>query len=137
MPGKLDEISAAIGELRSSVVTLFRRADEDRRKTDQDRLRVEEDRRKQEQRHNDNQRAMAQMRETSATAHAELRKALEDLTREIRASPPPQIGAMSRGRMMALATVGLVTLWIIGRVLESAFSWLIAHFLNMKFGSGG
>ena len=133
-PNKLDDVSVAIGQIQAEIKTLFKRADEDRDT--------------QKGHHEANQQAMGQLRDGTQSAIGELRgtatkhydqttRALEDLTREVKAltaRPPAEIGGMSRGRLALLASIGLVTLWIIGRLIEAGFSWLITHLLNMKFG---
>ena len=121
MPGKLDEISLAIGQIQSDIKTLFRRADEDRAEQDE--------------RHRANQDAMGETRDATQKAIGELRQAIRGEVRAAMAGATPSM-PMTRTRLAVLASVGLVTLWVIGRVIEAGFSWVITHFLNLKFGGG-
>ena len=119
MTGKLDDISLAIGQIQSDIKTLFKRADEDRAEQDE--------------RHKANQDSMGETRQATQKAIAELRDAIGREVRAAIASAPP-VTPMSRTRLAVLASIGLVTLWLIGRMIEAGLSWVIEHFLNMKFG---
>ena len=46
----------------------------------------------------------------------------------------PQIDAMhvSRSKLVVLASLGLFTLWVLGRAMEAGITWVVMHFLNIK-----
>jgi hypothetical protein len=146
---RLDDLSVAIGDIQSSLRTLFKRADEDR-----------ED---QAKRHAANQEAIGELRQTLQLSNSELRQsavdrwnaataaieqvakiatarddtmttALADLSRELKehsdvvANMEPRITSLqiSRGKLAALAGVGILSLWVIGQAAEAGFNQLLA-----------
>jgi hypothetical protein len=133
MAGDFDEISRAVGVIENAVAELKDRASEDREVGDR--------------RHQQNQDAINELKQTgagtkSALDHlaSETKGAIDRLTsemkRQVTVTPPaplPQVQA-SRGRLYALASVGLVTLWIVGRAIESGVGWAVEKLLKMKFG---
>lgn len=127
MVNKLDDISVEIGEIRSSLKTLFNRAQEDRQQ--------------QQRNHDANQQAIGDLRDGTQKAISELAQtathrweettdALRNLTTKLQehadavSNMKPEIRDLkiSRGRLAALASVGLLALWVIGRALEAGIS---------------
>jgi hypothetical protein len=153
---RLDDLSVAIGNIQSSLQTLFKRADEDRET--------------QARRHDANQKAIGDLRNDMQSANSELRRsaverwdgataaiervaqvattrddtmtaALADLSRELKehsdvvANMEPKITSLqiSRGKIAALAGVGILSLWVIGQAAEAGFNQLLAWAFK-KFG---
>jgi hypothetical protein len=106
MPGKLDEISRAIGSLETSVRELRRRTDENRKM--------------QARRHAD----------SSAT----LRELAEKLDRHAAAvaTIQPAVAALelSRSKLATWASIGLAAVMILGWVVEAAVKWAVAWTLS-------
>jgi hypothetical protein len=125
---EIDDLSLTIGEIKTSVKALERRAEEDRRLS--------------EKRHDDNQSAIRQVeRQNDATSRAigDLSKTLEALIKKFDAhvlSVQPQLAAAlgSRARLTALASIGLIALLAIGKLIETGATWLVQHFISIKFG---
>lgn len=134
--GKLDEISEAIGRLRTAVDMIS--------------TSMMENRRVQDKRHSDNQEAFAEIRQSTQQAVSELRqvaadrysdttRALEKLSFELRehaeavATIRPQLTALQvgRARLVLLASVGLLAIFVIGRALETGLqagvTWIFQH----------
>jgi hypothetical protein len=108
MPGKLDEISRAIGSLETGFQELKHRLDENREL--------------QARRHADNSAALHELAE-KLDQHA-------DAVARIR----PTIAALelSRSKLATLASVGLVAVMILGWIVEAGvkwtLSWALSHF---------
>jgi chromosome segregation ATPase len=145
MPGRLDELSVAIGEIKASLRTLFQRAEEDRAQRARE--------------HADNQRALGGLRQDTQKAIGELRqvatdrysettKAVEGFTEELGelrqelrnhaaavSNMQPQIASLqtSRGRLATFAAIGVLALWAVGRAIEAGISQ-IAGMIFKKFG---
>lgn len=103
------DISRAIGNMESSIKNIEKRA--------------EEDRELQNTRHSENQDALQKLGD-------ELKKHAV----QVQMPHLAQGEAISRIRLATLASVGLVTLWIVGRALEAGLGWFIERVLHMKFG---
>jgi hypothetical protein len=106
MPGKLDEISRAIGSLETSVHALNRR--------------MEETRELQARRHADNSTALRELAEKldqHAAAVAMIR---------------PMVAALelSRSKLATWASIGLAAMVILGWVIEAGVKWAVAQLLS-------
>jgi prefoldin subunit 5 len=107
MPGKLDEISEAIGRLRSSVADIQRR--------------MEENRKLQERRHADNSAALRDLVQ-KLDKHAE---AVESIR--------PTVAALelSRSKLTTFASVGFAAVvllgWLVEAVVKWTTGWLLSH----------
>jgi prefoldin subunit 5 len=107
MPGKLDEISEAIGRLRSSVADIQRR--------------MEENRKLQERRHADNSAALRDLVQ-KLEKHAE---AVESIR--------PTVAALelSRSKLTTFASVGFAAVvllgWLVEAVIKWTTGWLLSH----------
>jgi hypothetical protein len=108
MPGKLDEISEAIGRLRASIADIQRRLDENRKL--------------QERRHADNSAALrdlGQKLDNNAAAVETIRPTVAALV-------------LSRSKLATWASIGLTAVVILGWIVEGAVKWmvgaLLAHF---------
>ncbi|MGB6536646.1 MAG: hypothetical protein WBF58_11870 [Xanthobacteraceae bacterium] len=107
MRGKLDEISEAIGRLRSSVADIQRR--------------MEENRKLQERRHADNSAALRDLVQ-KLDKHA-------DAVESIR----PTVAALelSRSKLTTFASVGFAAVvllgWLIEAVVKWTAGWLMSH----------
>jgi hypothetical protein len=148
------QVSQDIGRIQSSLVTLFKRADEDRvtqrHHHEANQLSMGEFRQS-------TQKAISELKDTASKRYEGIERALDGLTSELRdhAAAVSRIQAaeakkleirdaraaasdvsaqMSRNRLVALAGLGLLTLWIVGRLLEAGMTWMVGHFLGMKFG---
>jgi hypothetical protein len=106
MPGKLDEISRAIGSLETSVRDLKRRMDENREL--------------QARRHADNSAALRELAE-KLDQHAAAVAMIQ-----------PTVAALelSRSKLVAFASIGLAAVVILGWVLEAAVKWAVATLLS-------
>lgn len=106
MPGKLDEISEAIGALRASVADIQRRMDENREV--------------QERRHEDNANALKQL-SVKLDQHA-----------AAVASMQPTVTALelSRSRLAGWAAIGFACVVVFGWILEEAAKWLVSWILS-------
>lgn len=128
MPGKLDEISRAIGAIETSVKAQDKRSDEDRDLANH--------------RHNENQKAIGDLRQDTQRAISELShtasdrwedttNTLNELRRDLLAHAAavstiqPQVAALqlSRGRLALLASIGLIA---VSAILEAAKAFLAA-----------
>lgn len=106
MPGKLDEISEAIGRLRASVAEIQRRLDDSRKL--------------QERRHADTTAALrdlAQKLDVHAAAVETIRPTVAAL-------------ALSRSRLATWASIGLAAVVVLGWILEAAIKWLVSAALS-------
>jgi hypothetical protein len=106
MPGKLDQISHAIGSLETSVRELRHRFDENREL--------------QGRRHADNSaalRELAQKLDRHAAAVAMIQPTVAALE-------------LSRSKLVTFASIGLAAVVILGWVLEAAVKWAVAAFLS-------
>ena len=106
MPGKLDDISEAIGRLRASVTDIQRR--------------MEENRKLQEERHADNRAALrdlAQKLDKHATAVESIRPTVAALE-------------LSRSKLATWASVGLTAVVLLGWIVEAAVKWLVTAILS-------
>jgi hypothetical protein len=107
MPGKLDEISEAIGRLRSSVADIQRR--------------MEENRKLQERRHADNSAALRDLVQ-KLEKHAE---AVESIR--------PTVAALelSRSKLTTFASVGFAAVvllgWLVEAIVKWTTGWLLSH----------
>lgn len=108
MPGKLDEISRAIGALETSVRELKRRMDENRNL--------------QARRHADNAaalRALSEKLDQHAAAVAMIRPTVAALE-------------LSRSKLATWASIGLAAVMILGWIVEAGvkwcLSWALSHF---------
>lgn len=118
------EISRAIGAIEASIKNIE--------------LRATEDRKLQNKRHDDNQAAIERLESTEN----DTKNAVATLTKELRqqaltvSGMQPQISSLqvSRTRLATLASLGLLTLWFVGRALEYGAQWLIEHLFKIKFG---
>lgn len=133
MAGQFDEMSRAIGVIENAVEELKNRATEDREVGDK--------------RHQQNQDAINDLKQSSGRTKTALDhlasetkgaidKLVAEVKRQVTITPPaplPQVQA-SRGKLYALASIGLVTLWLLGRLIESGVGWAFTKLLNMKFG---
>jgi len=102
MAGKLDEISEAIGRLRSSVADIQKR--------------MEENRKLQERRHEDNSAALRDLGEKldkQATAVEIIRPTVAAL-------------ALSRSRLATWASIGLAAVVVLGWIVEAALKWALS-----------
>jgi len=106
MPGKLDEISEAIGRLRASVADIQRR--------------MEETRKLQERRHADNSAALHHLAE-KLDKHA----ASVEMIR-------PTVAALelSRSKLATWATVGFAVVVVLGWCVEAGFKWAMERTLS-------
>ena len=102
MPGKLDEISRAIGSIETSVRELQRRADEDREIHDRW--------------HSENSAAIAALTE-KLDQHA----AAVEMMRPVVAALE-----LSRSKLATWATIGLAGVVFFGWVLEAAVKWAVS-----------
>lgn len=128
MPGRLDEISRAIGAIETSVRAQDKRSDEDRDLANR--------------RHNENQSAIGDLRQDTQRSMSELSQTaterwnhttevLNELRRDLLAhaaavsSIQPQVAALqiTRGRLIMLASIGLVAVSVI---IEAAKAFLAA-----------
>lgn len=145
MVGKLDEISRAIGAIETSVKAQDDRSKEDR----EERLRE----------HRENQSRMGEIAQSTAASIAELGRTAaqrwEDTCRELASlrtavtqqgtkldehaaavsAIQPQVAALqvSRGRIVAFASIGVLALWVIGQALTVGYQQLLAWAFK-KFG---
>ena len=106
MPGKLDEISEAIGRLRASVADIQQR--------------MEENRKLQERRHADNSvalRALAEKLDKHAAAVESIRPTVAALE-------------LSRSKLATWASIGLAAMVILGWVIEAGVKWAVAQLLS-------
>lgn len=106
MPGKLDEISEAIGRLRASVADIQRR--------------MEENRKLQERRHADNSAALRDVGEKldkQANAVEVIRPTVAAL-------------ALSRSRLATWASIGLAAVILLGWIVEAALKWAVSSALS-------
>lgn len=106
MPGKLDEISEAIGRLRASVADVRRRLDDDRKL--------------QERRYAETSAALrnlAQKLDVHAAAVETIRPTVAAL-------------ALSRSRLATWASVGLAAVVVVGWVVEAALKWAVSAALS-------
>ena len=108
MPGKLDEISRAIGSLETSVRELKRRMDEN--------LKI------QTRRHADNAatlRELAEKLDQHAAAVASIRPTVAALE-------------LSRSKLATWASIGLAAVMVLGWVVEAGVKWaanlILSHF---------
>lgn len=106
MPGKLDEISEAIGRLRGSVADIQRR--------------MEENRKLQERRHADNSAALRDLGEKLDKQAA----AVEVIRPTVAAL------ALSRSRLAAWASIGLAAVVLLGWIVEATVKWAISAALS-------
>lgn len=106
MPGKLDEISRAIGSIETSVRELQRRADEDREIRDRW--------------HAENSAAIAAL-----TKKLDQHAAAVEMMR-------PTIAALelSRSKLAAWATIGFAGLVVFGWVVEASIKWVVGWLLS-------
>lgn len=106
MPGKLDEISEAIGRLRASVADIQRR--------------MEENRRLQEERHADNRAALRDLAQ-KLDKHA---AAVESIR--------PTVAALeiSRSKLATWASIGITAVVLLGWIVEAAVKWLVTATLS-------
>lgn len=148
------QVSKDIGNIQSSLITLFKRADEDR---ETQRSNHQANQQSLGELRNGTQKAIAELRRTATARYGRMERALDGLTGELRhhAATVSRIQAaeakaierrsaeraateatseMSRNRLMALAAVGLLAIWLVGRLLEAGLTWMVGHFLGMKFG---
>lgn len=107
MPGKLDEISRAIGAIETSIRELWRRADEDRETRDrwhaESRAAIA---------------ALAQKLDKHAAAVEMMRPAVAALV-------------LSRSKLAAWASIGLASVavfgWIVEAMIKLAVTWVWSH----------
>jgi outer membrane murein-binding lipoprotein Lpp len=106
MPGKLDEISRAIGALETSVHELQRRMDENREL--------------QTRRHADNAAALRSLA-AKIDQHAQSVESIR-----------PTVAAleMSRSKLATWASIGFAVAVLAGWVVEAAVKWLVAWALS-------
>jgi outer membrane murein-binding lipoprotein Lpp len=106
MPGKLDEISRAIGSLETSVRELQRRMDENREL--------------QGRRHADNAAALRDLA-AKIDQHAESVESIR-----------PTVAALelSRSKLATWASIGFAVAVLAGWVVEAAVKWLVAWALS-------
>jgi hypothetical protein len=106
MPGKLDEISRAIGSIETSVRELQRRADEDREIRDRW--------------HAENLAAIAALTQ-KLDQHAIAVEAIR-----------PSVAALelSRSKLAVWATIGFAVVVVFGWVFEAAVKWAVAWALS-------
>jgi hypothetical protein len=106
MPGKLDEISRAIGAIETSVHELRRRADEDRDIRDcwhaESRAAIA---------------ALTRKLDQHATAVATMRPAVAALE-------------LSRSKLAAWASIGFAGVVVFGWIVEAAIKWAVAWTLS-------
>ncbi len=105
MPGKLDEISEAIGRLRASVADIQRR--------------MEENRRLQERRYAD----------TSAALRDVVQKLDEHAAAVEVIRPTVAALALSRSRLATWATIGFAAVVMLGWIVEASVKWAVSSFL--------
>lgn len=147
-PSGLDDLSVAIGDIQASLRSLFKRADEDRdtqaRQHIANQLALGAMR-------NDMQTANSELRQSAverwqqatvaidrvadiATARDdEMKVAIADLGHQLAehsaavSNIKPQITSlqMSRGRLAALATTGVLALWVVARAIEMGINQLV------------
>lgn len=152
-PSKIDHLNdtlggllTAIGEFRSDIKTLYTRGSEDRRERQKE--------------HRENQDRMGEIAQSTARAIAELGQTAtdrwEETSREIislraavtaqgekldehAAAVSSQQSAIARlqlgrGKLAALASVGLFAMWVIWWALDAGLHWALDRILKMKFG---
>ena len=111
---------------------------------------MSENRKVQDKRHSDNQESFSEIRQSTQQAVSELRqvaadrysdttRALEKLSFELREHAEavslirPQVAALQVGRtrLLLLASVGLLAIFVVGRALETALqtgmTWIFNH----------
>ena len=106
MPGKLDEISEAIGRLRASVADIQRR--------------MEENRKLQERRHSDNSAALRDLGDKLDKQAA----AVEVIRPTVAAL------ALSRSRLATFASIGFAAVILLGWIVEAAIKWAVSSTLS-------
>jgi prefoldin subunit 5 len=110
MPGKLDEISQAIGALQAGIGALA---------TGMERIET----------------SIADNRTLQSTRHGENRRDIEALQREVqRLQTLVAALQLGRGKLALLAGVGFIALTVFVWAIEAGFQWFIGHVLKMKFG---
>jgi hypothetical protein len=106
MPGKLDEISEAIGRLRASVADIQKR--------------MEENRKLQDCRYADNSAALrdlGQKLDNHAAAVEVIRPTVAAL-------------ALSRSRLATWASIGLAAVVVLGWIIEAGIKWAVSYLLS-------
>ena len=128
-----------IGEFREAIKAL--------------KVRGQEDRDRAERRHSDLQAMIGDLRQTTSASIAEQRRVesehwdkttsgLEALSEAVGGhgakldAHARLLGSLqsSRGRLMILASIGGLTLLVIGRAIEDGAQWVFDHLLRIKFG---
>lgn len=106
MPGKLDEISEAIGALRASVAEIQRRMDENRALQDQRHI-------------------------ANTSALRELAAKLDQHAAAV-ATMQPAVAALliSRSKLVAWASIGFAGFVVFGWIMEAVAKWVIAWALS-------
>jgi hypothetical protein len=106
MPGKLDEISRAIGSIETSVRELQRRADEDREIRDRW--------------HTENLAAIAALTQ-KLDQHATAVEAMRPVVAALE---------LSRSKLAAWASIGFVSVMVLGWLVEATVKWAISWALG-------
>src|SRR5690349_14582466 len=135
MPGKLDDISEAIGQLRAQLAEVMRRQDhrdlavEQHHKENQESARLMR---------TDMQGALSELRDTANKRYEESVHAMADLTLEVKGQGDkldeharevkrmqPQIAAlqMGRGKLAILAAIGVGALAVVVWAIEAGVHW--------------
>jgi hypothetical protein len=110
MAGKLDEISRAIGSLETAVTGLGSDIQDVK-------LSIDRNREVQSVRHKENRQDIAELKR-------DVREQGEKLEQHGNSVSALQV---SRGKLMTLASVGLLTLWLVGRAIEAALQWAVGR----------
>jgi septal ring factor EnvC (AmiA/AmiB activator) len=110
MAGKLDEISRAIGSLETAVIGLGSDIKEVKQS-------IEKNRELQSVRHKENREDIAELKR-------DVREQGEKLDQHANSVSALQV---SRGRLVGLASVGLLALWLIGRAIEAGLQWVVGR----------
>ena len=106
MPGKLDEISEAIGRLRASVADIQKR--------------MAENQKLQDRRHADNTAALRDLGQ-KLDKHAAAVEIIQ---------PTVAALALSRSRLATWASIGLAAVAVLGWIVEASIKWMVSYLLS-------
>jgi chromosome segregation ATPase len=144
MPSRLDDLSVAIGDIKASLRTLFERGREDREQRSRDHR---DNQRALGELRQDTQRAISELQQTATNRYSETTRAVEGFTAELGelrqelrnhaaavTNMQPQIQSLqvSRGKLVTLAGVGVLALWLVAKAIElgvqQIFAWAFKKF---------
>lgn len=138
MPARLDELSLTIGTIKADVKELQRRAQEDREAHAVDRTTHARFHAENQERMGaiaqETQKAIGELRTTADARWTETGRALERLTIAV-GGMQPQISNLqaSRTRILTLASIGLLALWVLGHAIEAGLRQMV-EIAFKKFG---